>query len=59
MTRAPKKADLPTKICLSCARPFTWRKKWRANWDDVRYCSEACRSGRRDSAREQLAQKRS
>ncbi len=20
-----------------------WRKKWAANWDDVRYCSDACR----------------
>jgi hypothetical protein len=20
-----------------------WRKKWAANWDDVRYCSQRCR----------------
>lgn len=20
-----------------------WRKKWAASWDDVRYCSDACR----------------
>ncbi len=43
MTRAPKKADLPTKVCQVCGRPFTWRKKWEKNWDEVRYCSERCR----------------
>jgi len=21
-----KKGDLPSKICLNCQRPFTWRK---------------------------------
>jgi hypothetical protein len=35
--------QLPVKTCIQCARPFTWRKKWAANWPDVRYCSEACR----------------
>ncbi|MFY8001170.1 MAG: DUF2256 domain-containing protein [Candidatus Kapaibacteriota bacterium] len=38
-----KKSDLPTKICATCSRPFVWRKKWAKNWDDVRYCSDACR----------------
>jgi hypothetical protein len=23
---------------------ITWRKKWERNWDEVRYCSDACRS---------------
>ena len=23
-----------------------WRKAWARNWDDVRYCSEACRRHR-------------
>jgi len=23
--------------------PFTWRKKWESDWDNVRYCSDACR----------------
>jgi hypothetical protein len=41
-----KKADLPTKVCVRCRRPFTWRKKWKTCWDQVLYCSEACRSGR-------------
>jgi hypothetical protein len=38
-----KKSDLPQKICPICERPFTWRKKWKAVWDDVKYCSERCR----------------
>ncbi len=36
--------DLPVKTCATCARPFTWRKKWAANWEQVKYCSDACRS---------------
>ncbi|MBA8793281.1 hypothetical protein FHX74_000875 [Friedmanniella endophytica] len=35
--------DVPTKICRSCGREFAWRKKWADNWDDVVYCSDACR----------------
>jgi len=41
-----KKLDLPTKVCLSCGRPFAWRKKWADNWDEVKYCSDRCRSQR-------------
>ncbi|MGC6415348.1 MAG: DUF2256 domain-containing protein, partial [Bacteroidia bacterium] len=26
--RKVKKQHLPTKICVVCDRPFTWRKKW-------------------------------
>jgi len=40
------KADLPSKTCIVCNRPFTWRKKWAKVWDEVRYCSDACRSRR-------------
>lgn len=54
-----KKSDLPTKICQTCGRPFTWRKKWRSTWDEVRHCSDACRSGRRAAAREKIVQNRS
>jgi hypothetical protein len=28
---------------------MTWRKAWARNWDAVRYCSEGCRSGRREA----------
>ncbi|MGL4465800.1 MAG: DUF2256 domain-containing protein [Planctomycetia bacterium] len=41
--RGVDKQDLPTKTCVSCGRPFTWRKRWETYWDQVRYCSDACR----------------
>jgi hypothetical protein len=28
MTRGVKKENLPSKMCVVCNRPFTWRKKW-------------------------------
>ena len=37
------KKDLPKKICSVCGKPFTWRKKWRKDWDNVKYCSERCK----------------
>jgi hypothetical protein len=41
-----KKSDLPTKTCATCNRPFTWRKKWEKVWNEVKYCSDRCRSQR-------------
>jgi hypothetical protein len=38
-----KKENLLSKNCLHCNRPFTWRKKWERNWEEVKYCSEACK----------------
>ena len=38
------KNNLPNKICVVCNRPFSWRKKWRLNWEQVIYCSKSCRS---------------
>ncbi|MFM9056462.1 MAG: DUF2256 domain-containing protein [Bacteroidota bacterium] len=38
-----KKTDLPSKICPICQRPFTWRKRWERNWNEIKYCSERCR----------------
>jgi hypothetical protein len=35
--------DSESKICVSCGRTIEWRKKWERNWDEVRYCSDACR----------------
>ncbi|MEM5478891.1 DUF2256 domain-containing protein [Pseudoalteromonas fuliginea] len=40
---AHKKLNLPQKICPICNKPFTWRKKWQRDWDNVIYCSEHCR----------------
>ena len=37
------KQSLPSKPCAACGRPMTWRRKWAKNWQDVRYCSDACR----------------
>jgi hypothetical protein len=44
MARMRRKADLPTKICVACGKPFAWRKKWARDWEAVRYCSDRCRS---------------
>ncbi|WVM89555.1 DUF2256 domain-containing protein [Halopseudomonas pachastrellae] len=41
-----RKGDLPQKLCAVCGRPFSWRRKWAACWDEVRYCSERCRRAR-------------
>ncbi len=38
-SETPKKE----KICKSCGRAFSWRKKWEKDWDVVKYCSDACR----------------
>ncbi|MGQ0529232.1 MAG: DUF2256 domain-containing protein [Panacagrimonas sp.] len=40
--KTPPSAD---KICLCCQRGFSWRKKWARDWDQLKYCSEACRRG--------------
>ncbi len=31
------------KMCYVCGRHFSWRKKWAATWEQIRYCSDACR----------------
>ena len=33
----------PPKPCTLCGRAVTWRKKWERDWDNVKYCSDACR----------------
>ena len=47
MPKRVQKSDLPQKTCSTCGRPFTWRKKWEKVWDEVRYCSDRCRAGRK------------
>ena len=37
------KQHLPEKVCLTCKRPFSWRKKWERDWGQVKYCSERCK----------------
>ena len=41
------KADLPAKTCAACGRPFTWRKKWAKDWEQVNTCSDRCKGNLR------------
>ncbi len=34
------------KICESCGREITPRKKWLKNWDQIKYCSDECRKNK-------------
>lgn len=45
------KAALPAKTCAVCGRPMSWRKAWARNWEQVRYCSDACRRRRAEAPR--------
>ncbi|MEQ1595836.1 MAG: DUF2256 domain-containing protein [Casimicrobium sp.] len=38
------KTSLPSKHCVACGRVMVWRKSWAKNWDDVKYCSDRCRT---------------
>jgi len=51
MPRGVKKENLPSKICVVCNRPFTWRKKWERCWDEVLCCSERCKNERKRNKR--------
>ncbi|MDA8595681.1 MAG: DUF2256 domain-containing protein [Flavobacteriaceae bacterium] len=44
-----KKSQLPSKTCPVCQRPFSWRKKWELNWQEVVYCSKKCRLHKNDT----------
>ena len=55
MPRGVKKEHLPSKVCVVCHRPFTWRKKWEQVWDEVTTCSKSCNRQRR--ARQQQLNK--
>ncbi|MFS1705008.1 DUF2256 domain-containing protein [Aestuariibacter sp. GS-14] len=45
-----KKSALPTKMCPVCQRPFSWRKKWERDWENVKYCSKRCSGMRKTEA---------
>lgn len=51
MPKMRKKSDLPSKPCVVCGRPFTWRKKWEKVWTEVTFCSDACRMRKHGGAR--------
>ncbi len=44
------------KTCAKCGRSFDWRKKWARDWDNVRYCSDACRKTKLNETDEALEQ---
>jgi len=35
-----------TRTCAVCGRAMTPRKRWRGSYDEVKYCSKACRRRR-------------
>ena len=47
VARMRKKADLPAKPCAVCGKPFTWRKKWARDWENVKACSDRCRAAQK------------
>ena len=40
--------------CVVCGRTITWRRKWRDDWDQVKYCSAGCRRTGVSAVDEQL-----
>ena len=34
------------RICKTCKKSFTWRKKWHKDWNNVLYCSKRCRKNK-------------
>lgn len=49
MARMRKRSELPTKVCAACQRPFAWRKAWARDWEQVKFCSDACRRAKKRS----------
>lgn len=46
----------PDRTCAACGRRITWRRKWARDWEQITYCSDACRARRvtpEDAALEQ------
>ena len=41
---------------MVCGREIEWRRKWARDWENVKYCSDACRANRRSESREPLQQ---
>ncbi|RYF68732.1 MAG: DUF2256 domain-containing protein [Comamonadaceae bacterium] len=44
------KSALPSKPCEACGLPMSWRRRWARTWDEVKYCSDACRRSKRGTA---------
>ena len=39
---AQTKNGFAPRICVTCGKPFEWRKKWARDWEKVLYCSQRC-----------------
>jgi hypothetical protein len=39
----PSGENSRVKVCAVCGRKIEWRRKWRKDWDTVKYCSDKCR----------------
>ncbi|MCB0791368.1 MAG: DUF2256 domain-containing protein [Flavobacteriales bacterium] len=46
MPRHVPPSERASRTCMTCGRPFQWRKKWERVWEEVKYCSERCRRKR-------------
>ncbi|CAB9518477.1 Uncharacterized protein conserved in bacteria (DUF2256) [Seminavis robusta] len=55
--KAVAKENFPSKVCVVCHRPFTWRKKWERAWDEVTTCSKSCNAQRKSGQPKEAAQK--
>ena len=42
------------KTCAACGRLIEWRKKWERCWNEVKYCSDACRKQKPKSSDREL-----
>jgi hypothetical protein len=43
MGRQPTVHEPAERTCASCGRRIEWRAAWARHWDNVRWCSDACR----------------
>ncbi len=50
----PASAQHPPRTCATCGRTITWRKKWERDWDNIKFCSDTCRSHRPSAQDQQL-----
>lgn len=41
--RAARRGTPADRVCAGCGRTFSWRRSLAADWDAVRWCSDACR----------------
>ena len=41
------------KICQNCNLPMEYRKKWRNNWSEVKFCSKRCQKENKSKKQKQ------